>query len=96
MVFKPIYPNMCLTQLISGSVMIIAAAAVIWKVRNGSRNLFAYVLMFFTTLLGIAYIGLSASKAFRREVVLPDGTTKFFINYYVNNIFDYARFITAT
>jgi len=46
-------------------------------------------------LLGIAYIGLSASKAFRREVMLADGTKKLFINYYVNNIFDYARFITA-
>ncbi len=85
---------MCLSQLISGSVMIVAAAAVIWKVHNGSRNLFAYVLMFFTTLLGIAYIGLSSSKAFRREVVLPN-ETKYFVNYYVNNLFDYARFITA-
>jgi hypothetical protein len=51
--------------------------------------------MFFTTLLGIAYIGLSLSKAFRREVELGDGTTKYFPNYYVNNLSFYARMITA-
>ena len=95
MIYSPIYPKMCLTQLISGSVMIVAAAAVIWKVHNGSRNLFAYVLMFFTTLLGIAYIGLSFCKAFRREVLLPDGTTKFFINYYAIGLFYYAKMLFA-
>ena len=51
--------------------------------------------MFFTTLLGIAYIGLSFSKAFRKEVVLPDGTPKYFVNYYVNSLFLYAKMLFA-
>lgn len=49
--------------------------------------------MFFTTLLGIAYIGLSFCKAFRKEVVLPDGTPKYFLNYYVINLFYYAKML---
>ena len=51
--------------------------------------------MFFTTLLGIAYIGLSFTKIFRRKVELPDGTTKYFINFYANNLVFYFKMITA-
>jgi len=54
MVYKPIYPLVSLLLLISSSVMIIAALAVICKIYDGSKNLFAYVLMFFTAWLGIA------------------------------------------
>lgn len=51
--------------------------------------------MFFTILLGIAYIGLSFTKIFRRKVELPDGTTKYFINFYANNLVFYFKMITA-
>jgi hypothetical protein len=50
--------------------------------------------MFFTVLFGISYIGLSYTKAFTREVELPDGT-EYFINYYANNTIFYFKLITA-
>jgi heme/copper-type cytochrome/quinol oxidase subunit 3 len=39
--------------------MIIAASFAIKKVREGAKNMFAYVLLSLTVLLGIAYVGLS-------------------------------------
>ena len=51
--------------------------------------------MFFTILLGFAYIGLSFTKVFRRQVVLPDGTIKYFINFYANNLVFYFKMISA-
>lgn len=96
MVYFPIYPIYCLIQVISGSVMLIAATTVIWKIHNSSRNQFAYVLMFFTALFGIAYIVMSLTKAFRREEELPNGTTKYFPNYYINNLAYFANMISAT
>ena len=96
MVFNPIYPFLSLSGFTSGCVMVFAALAVIFKVHYGSKNKFAYTLMFFTAWLGTAWIGLSSTKAFRREVVMPDGTTKYFINYYISSLFFYARMISAT
>lgn len=95
MVYSPIYPVVCLSQLITSSIIIFFAAAVILKVHKGSKNKFAYALMFFTILLGIAYIGLAFTKIFRRKVELPDGTTKYLINYYANNLVFYFKMITA-
>ena len=51
--------------------------------------------MFFTAFLGIVCIGLSYTKAFTKEVELPDGTTGYFINYYANNTIFYFKLITA-
>ncbi len=58
--------------------MIISASFAVKKVTEGSKNMFAYVLLSFTVLLGIAYVGKALSEAFRREVVLPDGTYYFY------------------
>jgi len=51
--------------------------------------------MFFTTLFGLAYIGLSLSKAFRREVEMPNGENKYFPNYYAIDFSYYAKMLTA-
>ena len=61
-------------MLISGTCMIIFAAVTVVKISHGSKNTFAYILVLFTALLGIAYLGFMFSEAFRREVILPDGT----------------------
>ena len=57
MVYYPVYKWTDLSSLISGIVMIVAASLATKKIKEGSRNAFAYVLMCFTVLLGIAYIG---------------------------------------
>lgn len=44
--------------------------------------------MALTALLGIAYMGLAINLAFRREVLLPDGT-KYFINFQANQFLYY-------
>ncbi len=72
MVYHPFFPITDLIQLISGVLMIISGSFAAIKVSEGSKNMFAYALLSFTVLLGIAYVGLALSDAFRREVFLPD------------------------
>ena len=57
--------------------MILSAFYAVKKVSEGSKNMFAYALLSFTVLLGIAYVGIPFGDMFRREVVLPDRTHYF-------------------
>ncbi len=57
LVYDPYFPFLALIYLINGVLMIVAASYAIKKVREGSKNKFAYVLLGFTFLLGISYIG---------------------------------------
>ena len=81
MVFHPSYPIRDLFLLICGVLMIIPACFALKKVHEGSKNQFAYVLLSFTILLGIAYVGEALNEAFRSEVVLPD-RPHYFTNWY--------------
>ncbi len=65
LVYDPIYPFLALIYLIDGVLMIVAASYAIKKVWEGSKNNFAYVLLGFTFLLGISYIGEAFYYAFR-------------------------------
>ena len=69
MVFHPLFPILDLLQLIDGVLMIILAFFAIKKVRDGSKNTFAYVILSFTVLLGISYLGESLNDTFRKAVV---------------------------
>jgi hypothetical protein len=57
MVYHPFSPIEDLCRLICGALMIISGSFAVKKVSEGSKNMFAYVLLSFTVLLGIAYIG---------------------------------------
>ena len=81
MVYYPFFPVSDYIQLACGVLMIIPAFYAVKKVSEGSKNMFAYVLLSFTVLLGISYVGLSFDDMFRREVVLPD-RTHYFGNMY--------------
>ena len=73
-----------LSCLISGIIMIVAASFSIKKISEGSKNVFAYVLMCFTVLLGLAYIAEVVNDAFTREVAnlnLPNFYTNFTFLY---------------
>jgi hypothetical protein len=72
--------------------MIISAIIVILKVRGGSKNVFAYVLMSFNALLGISYMGNSFDEAYRRLVVV-NGTTYKVPNAYANYVCNYFLYI---
>jgi hypothetical protein len=87
MVYNPLYKSGDLSRLVPGIVMIIAASFTIWKISIGSKNVFAYVLMYFTVLIGIVYIGLALSDAFRREVELADRVHYFLISMHVKPTF---------
>ena len=79
--YHPTYKYVALSGLVSGVIMILAASLTTWKISKGSKNVFAYVLMCFTVLLGVANVGIAFSFAFTREVEIPDG------NYYVDNFY---------
>ncbi len=81
--YHPTYKYVALSGLVSGVIMILAASLTTWKISKGSKNVFAYVLMSFTLLLGIAYLGLAFCDVFRHEVQLTDGV-KYFRNIYVH------------
>jgi hypothetical protein len=68
MVYAPLIPVLDLSKLVCGLVMIIAATFSLIKIRYGSKNVFAYVLMWFTELLGFAFIGQASTEAFRNPV----------------------------
>jgi hypothetical protein len=74
--------------------MIISASFAVKKVSEVSKNMFAFVLLSFTMLLGIAYVGKALSEAFRHEVVLPD-RPHYFTNYYASETFNYLQLISA-
>ncbi len=82
-----------LCELIFGVLMIISALFAINKVSEGSKNMFAYDLLRFTVILGIAYVGEALNEAFS-EVDLPDWP-HYFINWYANQTFFYLRYISA-
>ncbi len=50
-------PIVDLIELICGALMITSASFAVKKVSEGSKNMFAYVLLSFTVLLGIANVG---------------------------------------
>jgi hypothetical protein len=72
LVYYPLYPILDLTFLIFGAIMIVAASYAVKKVREGSKNKFAYVLLGFTLLLAITYIGYAFTEAFKIKVFSYD------------------------
>ncbi len=86
MVFHPSYPIRDLFLLICGVLMIIPACFALKKVHEGSKNQFAYVLLSFTILLGIAYVGEAFTDAYTKKVLLLDGTN------YLPNLYAYETF----
>jgi hypothetical protein len=56
-VYFPFSPIRDLIRLICGVLMIITACFALKKVSEGSKNRFAFILLGFTVLLGIAYVG---------------------------------------
>ena len=94
MVYHPFYPIEAFCFLISGVLMIISGSFAVKKVSEGSKNMFAYILLGFTVILGIAYIGLAFCEAFRREVILPD-RTHYFVNYNAFETFAFLQYISA-
>ena len=64
LVYYPSFPFLALIYLINGVLMIVAASYAIKKVREGSKNKFAYVLLAFTFLLAISYVGKAFAYAF--------------------------------
>jgi hypothetical protein len=94
MAYHPFFPIQDLFQLICGVLMIIPACFAFKKVSKSSKNIFAYVLLGFTVLLGIAYVGTAFCEAFRREVILPD-RPHYFANEYTSQIFFYLQYISA-
>jgi hypothetical protein len=65
LVYDPYAPILDFIYLVCGVLMIVAASYAIKKVRQGSKNKFAYVLLGFTFLLAITYIGLVFEDAFK-------------------------------
>jgi hypothetical protein len=77
MAFYPITTFRDLSRLISGSIMIIVASFSIKSISEGSKSVFAYVLMCFTVLLGLTYVGLAINDSWH-------------LNYnYIPNLFAY-------
>jgi CDP-diglyceride synthetase len=82
LVFHPFSPLKDLSELVAGTVMIVAASTVIHRIYSKSKNPFAYTLMGLTVTMGIANVGLAFDEAFRREVTLQDNHTYHFASEY--------------
>ena len=67
-VFSPDQKVLDISGVLCGSVEIIAATLVIIRTRKGSRNGFAYILMTFTVIIGLASIGNAFTDAIRVEI----------------------------
>jgi len=55
------------SNLICGIIMVGLATAVLIKIHKRSNNQFAYVLLSFTVLLGVAYIGKGLTECVRKQ-----------------------------
>ena len=93
-VFHPYSKIGDLSQLVTGTVMIIAASVVIYRIHKKSKNTFAYTLMGLTVTIGFSIIGFAFTDAFRKEVVLPD-RVHYFMSEYSNDFFSYLYFIST-
>ena len=71
-VFHPYISYGDLSNLVTGTVLIISASVVIHRIYDKSKNAFAYALMGLTFTLGVSNVGIAFSEAFRMEVTLPD------------------------
>ncbi len=76
------------------SRLIIIASLTLKKVCECSKNAFASFLINYNMLLGVAYLGLALSEAFRREVELPEGV-RCFLNFHALIILIYLLLIAA-
>ena len=85
-VFFPYFPYYDLSQLVSGTVMIISASAVNHRIYNKSKNTFAYTLMILTLVQGVANIGSALTEAFRKEVTLTDRVYHFASEYSIDTL----------
>ena len=63
-VFYPYTPFIDLSDLVAGTVMILAASIVIHRIYKNSKNTFAYTLMVFTLTMGVSNIGFACTDAF--------------------------------
>lgn len=74
--------------------MIISGTFAVKKVSEGSKNQFAFVLLLFTILFGIAYVGFAFSNTFRKKIVLSE-KSYYFYNFYAFQTFFYLQYISA-
>lgn len=72
LIIAPWAPINDLSNLVSGTVMILVGVTVFIKVYRGSKNTFAYTLLAFTIVMGISKIGFAFTDTFRSEVTMPD------------------------
>ena len=72
-VFKPNYPLLDLSEFLAGSLMLIFSLLVTLKINRGSKNYFAFTLMFFTAAYGVGFISIALEEALRKEVTTADG-----------------------
>ena len=80
-VFYPIVPYLDLSELVTGSVIIISAFVVIHRIYDKSKNTFAYTFMGLSLTVGVSNIGFALTEAFRKEVTLPDRVHHFESEY---------------
>ena len=92
LVYDPYAPILDFIYLVCGVLMIVAASYAIKKVRQGSKNKFAYVLLGFTFLLGISYIGEAFYHAFRIKGTVYWDQYGYFTTVYTDNDYAYLTF----
>lgn len=89
------YPIYDWCRLSVGILLIIAATFAIIKVTLGSRNKFAYLIMSFTELYGIYYMGLALTEAYRHQEYIPGKGTKSVVNNLAYQTVHYLQYQAA-
>lgn len=93
--FNPWFPKNDICYEVCGTLMIIAACVVLYRVHHGSKSTFAYALMIMTILQGVAWVGNGLAFQFRKEVVYANGVVLPHISVYAFDLFNGLYFCMA-
>ncbi len=95
MAFHLTYPIYDWSRLSVGIILILAATLAIIKITLGSRNKFAYLILSFTELYGIYYMGLALTEAYRHLEDIPSKGEIYVVNNLAYQTVHYLQYLAA-
>ena len=95
MAFHLTYPIYDWSRLSVGIILIIAATLAIIKITFGSKNKFAYLILSFTELYGIYYMGLALTEAYRHQEDIPNKGEIYVVNNLAYQTVHYLQYLAA-
>lgn len=95
MAFHLTYPIYDWSRLSVGIILIFAATLAIITITFGSRNKFAFLILSFTELYGIYYMGLALTEAYRHQQEIPGKGEIYVVNNIAYQTVHYLQYLAA-